>query len=80
MHFQGLSAGVFIYVIFCEILLDKLSSTASSTNIMSVFVGFAIMALLGLLPHSPVDEHQVSTPQHNETVHLVESSIKHAFS
>ena len=49
--FQGITGGVFIYVTFFEILADEISSDIPSQCIVSILLGFILLALLSLIPH-----------------------------
>ena len=49
--FQAITAGVFIYCTFFEILADEIASDTPLSCIISIGMGFAMMALLMLVPH-----------------------------
>ena len=65
---QALCGGVFIYVTFIEILSREFVGSSSIIKTSAVFIGFAVMALLKLVPHGSIEE-----PVHpnNETVEAV---------
>ena len=53
---QALCGGVFIYVTFIEILSREFVGSSSIIKTSAVFIGFAVMALLKLVPHGTIEE------------------------
>ena len=53
---QALCGGVFIYVTFIEILSREFVGSSSIIKTAAVFIGFAVMALLKLVPHGTIEE------------------------
>ena len=69
--FQGITGGVFIYVTFFEILVDEISSGVPIYSLVSLFLGFALMSLLVLVPHGHDDDTGVTTPSYEENTHSI---------
>jgi len=53
---QAMCGGVFIYVTFIEILAQEYVGKSCTTKTVAVFVGFAVMALLKLVPSGSIEE------------------------
>jgi len=65
--FQAITAGVFIYCTFFEILADEIASDTPLSCIISIGMGFAMMALLMLVPHG--HEHGGHDHDHGDHDH-----------
>ena len=48
---QALTAGVFIFIIFCEIWEEHLGKDQPIWKLFFMFLGFAVMAALSAIPH-----------------------------
>ena len=48
--FQAMSAGVFVYCTFLEVLPGQIGHNAKLGNIIAVFLGFAFMSAMALIP------------------------------
>jgi len=53
---QAMCGGVFIYVTFIEILAQEYVGKSCTTKTVAIFVGFAVMALLKLVPSGSIAE------------------------
>ena len=65
---QALCGGVFIYVTFIEILSREFVGSSSIIKTSAVFIGFAVMALLKLVPHGSIEELE---DHRNDTVDAI---------
>ena len=52
---QALTAGVFIFIIFCEIWEEHLGKDQPIWKLFFMFLGFAVMAALSSIPHEHGD-------------------------
>jgi len=70
---QAVAMGTFIYVTFFEILQEEIDAADTSLGkIVCIAAGFALMALLNLVPEGPI---VTSNPRHMTTAGTVAPSL-----